>query len=283
VSYVEQGLRISVPYALAALGGTISERSGVINLALEGILLSGAFACAAAASVGGAGVGAIGGMAGGVLCAAIYLACVLRGANQIIAGIGVNLLAMGLTRYLLKLVFHSASSTPKLPGFASGAVEDVFMAGVALLVIATQVWLARTPGGLRLRAVGEEPAAADSLGVPILGTRIGAVLASGVLAGLGGAWLALDQHGFVDRMSGGRGYTALAAMIFGRWSPAYAALACLAFGFADAAQVQLQLHHVHAIPRELVQCIPPILTIAALAIALGGSRAPAALGKAWPT
>jgi ABC-type uncharacterized transport system permease subunit len=142
------------------------------------------------------------------------------------------------------------------------------------------VWLTRTPAGLRLRAVGEHPEAADSLGVDVMRARLHAVLASGILAGLGGAWLALDNHGFVDRMSGGRGYIALAAVILGRWTPLGGAAACLLFGFADALQVQLQTH-VPGVPRELVQILPYALTLVVLAGVVGRSRPPHALGAPW--
>ena len=278
LGFLLQVLRISVPYVLAALGGTLSERAGVINLALEGMLLGGAFLATIGADVGGISLGLVAGMAGGLLVASLYALAVLRlQADQIVAGVAVNLLVLGLTRFLMKLFFHSASSSPAVPGFANTTEVVAFLAVVALGAIGVHILITRTPYGLRLRAVGEHPACADSLGVSVSLVRTSAVLGSGVLAGLGGAWLALDNHGFVDRMSGGRGYIAIAAVIFGKWRPLPVMAACLMFGLADAAQLRLQTS-VDWLPREVVQILPYALTIVALAGAIGRSRAPAALG-----
>ena len=279
VAFLVQVLRISVPYVLCALGGTVCERSGVTNLALEGMLLAGAFTTTCGAFFGGGIAGGVlAGVAGGAAIAALYALVTLRfGADQIVSGVAINLLALGLTRYLLKLIFHSASSSPTVPGLGGTGVTLVWVCAAALLAFGMHAWMMLTPGGLRLRAVGEHPAAAESLGVRVLAVRLRAVLAAGVLAGLGGAWLALDNHGFVDRMSGGRGYIALAAMIFGRWRPLAATAACLLFGFADALQLNLQAS-VHGVPRELVQIIPYGLTMIALAGVMGRARPPAALG-----
>jgi general nucleoside transport system permease protein len=282
ITFLLAVLRITVPYVLAALGGTLSERSGVVNLALEGMLLTGAFAATVGSDAGGVAVGVLAGVGGGLLVAAIYALAVLRyRADQIVAGVAMNLLALGATRYLLKVVYHSASSSPPVPGFSGAGVLDwgnLFLVAAALAAVAAQLFLAYTPSGLRLRAVGEHPLAAESLGVRVIPVRAAAILASGVLAGLGGAWLALDNHGFVDKMSGGRGYIAIAAMIFGRWRPLGATAACLLFGFADALQVNLQATAT-SIPREFVQIIPYVLTMVALAGVIGRSPAPAALGQ----
>jgi general nucleoside transport system permease protein len=280
-AFLAQVLRISVPYVLCALGGTLSERSGVTNLALEGMLLAGAFATTCGAYLGGVAPGLLAGAAGGAAIAAIYALVVLRyGADQIVSGVAINLLVLGATRYLLKLVFHSASSSPTVAGLGGDGATAIWVTATALGALGVHAWMMMTPAGLRLRAVGEHPAAADSLGIPVLRLRLGAVLASGVLAGLGGAWLALANHGFVDRMSGGRGYIALAAMIFGKWRPLAATAACLLFGFADALQLNLQAT-THAVPRELVQIIPYALTMIALAGVIGRARAPAALGQPY--
>lgn len=279
LAFLLQIVRISVPYVMAAMGGTISERSGVVNLALEGMLLVGAFTTTVGSHYSGSAmVGALCGILGGLLVALLYATIVLRfKADQIVTGVAVNLLALGLTRFFLKLVFKSASSSPNVAGFTdAGAFSFVTLA--ALGVLAMSWFLGKTPAGLRIRAVGEHPSAAASLGINVLRTRLGAVLASGVLAGLGGAWLALENHGFVDRMSGGRGYIAIAAMIFGKWRPGAATLACLLFGFADALQLNLQAHTT-AIPRELIQILPYALTIVTLAGVIGRARAPAALGR----
>ena len=281
IAFFAQALRISVPYVLAALGGTLSERAGVINLALEGILLGSALAAAIGAEQGGVALGVLAGAVGGVAVAAVYALVVLRfRADQIVSGVAVNLLVLGLTRFVLKLHWGSASSSPTVPGFGRSWADEAFMTGVAVLVIVLQVVLARSVAGLRVRAVGEHPEAADSLGVEVLRVRTVALLAAGALAGLGGAWLALDNHGFVDRMSGGRGYIALAAMIFGRWRPVGVTLACLLFGFADALQLNLQ-GRTGGVPRELVQMLPYVLTIVTLAGVIGRSRAPRALGRPW--
>jgi ABC-type uncharacterized transport system permease subunit len=281
LAFFAQTLRISVPYVLAALGGTLSERAGVINLALEGILLGGALTATLGAEHGGVAAGALAGVAGGLAIGGLYALVVLRfRADQIVAGVAINLLVIGLSRFVLKLAWGSASSSPTMPGFGRSYADEAFMTGVALLVVVLHVVLGRTVAGLRVRAVGEHPEAADSLGVDVLRVRTFAVLGAGALAGLGGAWLALDNHGFVDRMSGGRGYIALAAMIFGRWKPVGVTLACLLFGFTDALQLNLQ-GRTTAVPRELIQMLPYALTIVTLAGVIGRSRAPRALGRPW--
>ncbi len=280
IGFLLQGLRISVPYVLAALGGSLCERSGVVQLGLEGMLLCGAFAATVGAGLAGPVAGAVAGAAGGLVVAVIYAWAVLRArADQIIAGVALNLLAVGVTRVLLNLVYHSASNSAPIEGLGDLGTA-VFVVGAAALALAAHVWVERTPGGLRLRAVGEHPEAADSLGVSVVAVRLRAVLASGVLAGLGGAWLALDNHGFVDRMTGGRGYIAIAAVILGRWTPLGGAAACLLFGFADAAQLALQTR-VAFVPREVVQVLPYVVTLVALAGGMGRARAPRALGTPW--
>jgi ABC-type uncharacterized transport system permease subunit len=281
LAFVAQVLRISVPYVLAALGGTLSERAGVVHLALEGVLLGSALTATLGAQAGGIPLGILAGVAGGLAVGALYALVVLRfRADQIVAGVAVNLLALGLSRFVLKLVWGSASSSPTVPGFGHGHTDAIFMLFVLALVVGLHVLVTRTAFGLRVRATGEHPEAVDSLGVEVLRVRWLAQLGAGALAGLGGAWLALDNHGFVDRMSGGRGYIALAAMIFGRWKPLTVALACLLFGFTDALQLNLQGHET-GIPRELLQMLPYLLTIVTLAGVIGRSRAPRALGRPW--
>jgi general nucleoside transport system permease protein len=280
IAFLIQGLRISIPYVLCAIGGTVSERSGVIQLGLEGMLLGGAFTATVAAHVTGVpAAGVLGGVLGGVFLAGIFAAVTLWGrADQVVAGVALNMLAIGLTRYFLKLVFDSASSTPPVPGIGGGWEVAVFIVGTAGLALLTQVWLTRTPSGLRTWAVGENPLAAEGLGVVVRAVRLRALLVSGALAGLGGAWLALDNHGFVDRMSGGRGYIAVAAVILGRWRPGFAAAACLFFGFADALQVQLQTR-LTGVPRELLQILPYVATLVVLTGFVGRAKQPAALGR----
>jgi simple sugar transport system permease protein len=275
-----QVLRITVPFVLAALGGALSERSGVINIALEGKLLFGAFTGAVAAYYSGSVfVGVVAGAGGGLLMAGLYGVSVLRfRADQIVAGVAINLLAIGLTRYLLKLIFNSTANSPETPGFSGGVLTNPYFWGVCALVVGVWGLVFRTAFGLRLRFAGEHPEAADSLGVSVNGVRWRAVLLAGALAGLGGAWLAAQNHGFVAEMSGGRGYIALAAVIMGKWHPGFAAAACLLFGFADAWQINLQAQSIE-LPRELVQILPYLLTMIALAGFIGRSRPPKALGQ----
>jgi simple sugar transport system permease protein len=230
LAFLAAVLRITVPYALAALGGAFSERSGVINIALEGMMLAGAF-------FGVVGAYATHSPFGGVLCAtlagvalaAIYALLVLRfSADQIVCGVALNLLADGLTRFLLKSTFGSSSNSPRVAAAAFGAgssttllsaLEHPLVLATIALTLVGHVFLFHTPLGLRVRAVGEHPEAAASLGVRTRRVRLFAVLLSGALAGLGGAWLAADQRQFVAGMTNGRGYIALAAMIFGGWRP----------------------------------------------------------------
>jgi simple sugar transport system permease protein len=283
--FLAQVLRITVPYALAALGGVISERSGVIALGLEGQLLAGAFVATVGASIAGAHavlatiIGVTGGVAGGMLTAGGYeLAVVRRRADQIVTAVAMNLLVLGLTRYGLELIFGSASSSGKVAGPHGTLAASLFVGLTVLLTIAVFAVIDGTPFGLRLRASGEHAEAARSLGVDVSSIRWSACLACGALAGLGGAWLALDVHTFNDGMSAGRGYIALAAVIFGRWRPVPAVLACLLFGAADAAQVHLQSRHI-GVPRELVQILPYVVTMIALPSIAGRARAPSDLGR----
>jgi ABC-type uncharacterized transport system permease subunit len=285
--FLIQTLRIAVPYLLASAGGVISERSGMIALTLEGFMLGGAF-CAAAASyaTGSPWIGVLAAVIGGILLALLYAVSTIRfRADQVVVGIAINLLAIGLTRFFLRLFFDSSSNSPRVPGFETRGGGSGFLAlaqnplvWIGLLVVPVTAWLLyRTPFGLRVRAVGEHPVAAASVGVPVARVRYLAVAVSGALAGLGGAYLTLDQHQFTDQMTAGRGFIALAATIFGRWDPVRAGLACLLFAAAETLQIQLQ--GSQAIPSQFVEMIPYLLTIVALAGVVGRAVAPAALGK----
>jgi simple sugar transport system permease protein len=285
--FLTQTLRIAIPYLFASMGGVMSERAGMIALTLEGYMLGGAF-CAAAASYasGSPSVGVIAGVAGGVLLALLYAVSTIRfRADQVVVGIAINLLAIGLTRFFLRLFFDSSSNSPRVPGFETRGGGSGFLAlvqnplvWIGILAVPLTAWvLYRTPFGLRIRAVGEHPVAAASVGVPVARVRYLAVALSGVFAGLGGAYLALDQHQFTDGMTAGRGFIALAATIFGRWDPVRAGLACLLFAAAETLQIQLQ--GTQAIPSQFVEMIPYLLTIIALAGVVGRAVAPAALGK----
>jgi simple sugar transport system permease protein len=280
LTFFTQVLRITIPYALAALGGVVSERSGVVNIALEGILLMGAFGAAVGAYDSGGSVfwALIYGVGAGMATAGLYaLAVVTFGADQIVSGVAINMLAYGITPYLLKAFYNSLSNSPPIEGFGGRLFSNpVFWLALALVLV-VHVVMSRTRWGLRARAVGDNPEAAHTLGVPVNRIRWVAVLASGALAGLGGAWLALSGSGFVSEMSAGRGYIALAAVIMGSWRPVWACAASLLFGFAEALEVNLQMFHT-GIPNELTQAFPYVLTMITLAF-IRRSRAPANLGR----
>lgn len=286
-----QTIRISVPLILAALGGVCSERSGVINVALEGIMLNGAF-CAVLGTYyfGNPWAGLVASVLGGILTAVIHGIITIRyKADQIISGIAINLLALGVTKFFLKVIFHSSSNSTRIIGFEAweahfqsmpvikDIIGDPLIFITILSIVAVHFSLFRTPWGLRLRAVGEHPQAADTLGVHVNRMRIMGVLLSGCLAGLAGAWLAFDQHQFTDNMSAGRGFIALAAMIIGKWTPLGAVGAALLFGFAEGLQMQLQAWGVH-IPTQFVQMTPYLLTIVVLAGLIGKATPPSSLG-----
>lgn len=287
-----QGLRISVPYVLASLGGVITERGGVVNIALEGMLLGGAFAYVVGTHVtGDPWVGVIVAVVAGLLLAALHaLLTVVLKAEQIVTGVAINLLVLGLTEFLLELIFHSAANSPRVSTFHGAGVPGLsalpvvgetignpLVALTVVLAVGAHILLWRTRFGLRLRAVGEHPAAADSLGIGVSRVRTVGVLLSGALAALGGAYLASEQASFTAGMSAGRGYIALAAMIVGRWRPGYAVLAALLFGFAEMLQIRLQSMGV-AIPTHLVQTIPYVLTLLVLCGAVGRAVPPLADG-----
>jgi simple sugar transport system permease protein len=287
LAFLAQTLRIAIPYLFAASGGVISERAGLIGLGLEGYMLSGAF-CGAVASYysGSPWIGLLGAMAGGVAMALLYAVTAIRfRADQVVVGIAINLLVIGLTRFFLRLAFHSSSNSPRVPGFGAeqsgtgfGALATNPLIWLGIVAVGVMGWLLyRTPFGLRVRAAGEHPAAAISVGIRVDRIRYLAAALSGALASLGGAYLALDQHQFSAEMTAGRGFIALAATIFGRWDPVRAALACLLFAAAETLQIQLQ--GTQLIPSQFVEMIPYALTIVALAGVVGRAVPPAALGR----
>jgi simple sugar transport system permease protein len=282
LAIVAQVLRIAVPYLFAAAGGVIAERSGIISLTLEGYMLGGAFAGVLGGFYSGSPtVGVLCGIAGGVLLALIHAVASIRfRADQVVVGIAINLFATGITRFFLKLVFGSSSNSPRVSGysgnFAGFANPLVWLGLLATPVIAFVLY--RTAFGLRVRAAGEKPDAAESVGVDVPRIRYLAVALSGALAALGGVYLALDQHQFTDQMTAGRGFIAVAAVIFGRWSPLRVGAACLLFAAAETLQIHLQGNH--AVASQFIEMIPYVLTIVALAGVVGKAIPPAALGRA---
>lgn len=273
-----QSLTLAIPYVLAAMAGVVSERSGVVNIALEGLLLGGAFGATVGALVGGPVVGVLFGAMAGVLLAALHasISVHLR-ADHVVVGLGINLLASGVTRFGLVALYGSSSNSPQIPGDGSGPLTDPMLLVAVGSVLLVHGLLGRTRFGLRIRAVGESPEAARSLAVDVARVRTGALLVAGALGGLGGAALALEERRFSAEMSAGRGYIALAAVIVGRWRAWPAAVACLVFAVADAVQIELQ-RSIDAY-KQFVQMLPYVLTLALVCGLVGKNRPPAALGR----
>ena len=302
-------VRVAAPLVLAALGGLFAERSGVVDIGLEGKMLAGAFAAAATAAVTGSawlGLGAA--IAAAVLLGLVHgFACITHHGNQVVSGMALNITVAGLTAVLGYAWFKEGGQTPllgsdarfgpiALPGAASlagvpvlGPVYKEVVSGHNLLVYLAAVavpavaWLVyRTRFGLRLRAVGESPGAVDTAGISVARTRYTALVAGGVLCGLAGAYLSIAHHAsFIRDMSAGKGYLALAALIFGQWRPLPTLGACLLFAFADAIQARLQgtpLPVVGVVPVQLIQAVPYVLTVLLLAGFVGRAVAPRAIG-----
>jgi simple sugar transport system permease protein len=281
--------RLSTPLILAALGGLFSERSGVINIALEGMMLAGAFTAAAVTyAAGNPFVGLAAGMAAGMLIAAIHaVACIRYKADQVVTGTAINILMIGMPAFLSGAFFLSSGSTPQIPREQLIPRLPMLFAFFVLVPLSWYV-LYKTPFGLRLRSVGENPEAADAAGVPVARMRYAGVLLSGVLAGIGGAYLSIGQSSlFTRNMTSGRGFIALAALIFGKWRPIQTMLACLLFGFTEAVSIQMQgvvkLPSGEDIPVQFIQMVPYVLTIIVLAGFIGSSRPPQALGIPYQT
>ena len=306
-------VRVAAPLVLAALGGLFAERSGVVDIGLEGKMLAGAFAAAATATVTGsawAGLGAA--VAAAVLLSLIHgFACVTHRGNQVVSGMALNITVAGLTAVLGYAWFKEGGQTPllgagarfgpiALPGAAAlggvpvigpilGPIYREVISGHNLLVylaaaaVPAVAWIVfRTRFGLRLRAVGESPGAVDTAGISVAATRYRALVAGGALCGMAGAYLSIAHHAsFIRDMSAGKGYLALAALIFGQWRPLPTLGACLLFAFADAVQARLQgtpLPLVGVVPVQLIQAIPYALTVALLAGFVGRAVAPRAIG-----
>jgi simple sugar transport system permease protein len=306
---LDSTLRLSAPLLLACLAGLYSERSGVFDIGLEGKMLGAAFAAAATATVTGSpwlGVLAAVGASSG-LALVHGFACIAARGNQIVSGVAINFVALGLTAVLGHAWFSQGGKTPPLPNTARlGPVELPLaetLAGVPVLgplyadvisghnllvylafLAAPFTWWAlwRTRFGLRLRAVGENPAAVDTAGISVTRLRYLAVLCCGALCGLAGAYLSIAQSaGFIPNMSAGKGFIALAALIFAKWRPIQAMGACLLFGFLDALAIRLQgaaLPLIGEVPVQAIQVAPYVLTVVLLAGFIGAARPPKAGG-----
>ena len=275
-------LRMSTPLIFAALGGLLSERSGVINIALEGLMLVGAFTAAVVTLWGGEPeYGFLAAGAAGAFMGLLYGWSVLHGrGNQIVAGTAMNLFVMGMIPLLLKVLYDSTGGTP------SFAAEDRFQSFPLwfVFVCAAAVWLLmrRTRPGLWISFAGENPPALDAAGVSVMKVRYAAVAASGLLAAWGGASLSIFlASGYSRNMVAGRGFMALAALILGKWRPPLAVAACLFFGLMEALQIRLQGAQLAgvAVPAQLIQVIPYLATIVVLAGFVGQARPPRAIGQ----
>ncbi len=269
-----QIVRLAVPYTLTSVGATFSERGGVVNLALEGMMLVGAFGAAYGQyRTGSAMMGVLLALLCGLSVALLFaFVTVTLKADQIVAGIAINILVMGATRFGLTLLYGSSMNSARIAGVEvpSLVLDPLFLAAV-VSVFAGQWLLFKTPYGLRLRATGESAETSDSAGVNVDRMRYSGVLVSGALAALAGAFLVFQQHTFTDNMSAGRGYIALAAMIIGKWTPLGAALASLLFAVTESMEMWLQTGWI---PSQVVQSMPYIITLVVLAGFVGRSVAP---------
>lgn len=295
VTFILVGIRMSTSLLFAAMGGVFSFRSGVVNIGLEGMMLVGAFSAVIGSHfLGNPWVGVLFGMTAGGFFGLIHgVLCVKFRSNQAVSGVGIILLAAGLTAFGVRTIFGQAGSTPKVEAlnrteFLSGIpVVGDFLSGLppfvyigVILVIVSHIILYRTPLGLRIISVGENPAAADTLGVKVDRIRIGCVVVSGILSGLGGSYISIGQLNlFQEGMTSGRGFIALAAIIMGKWKPLGAFLACLLFGFADALQFRLQLVPNNPIDPEIMLTFPYILALIVLGGLVGRAIPPGSLGK----
>jgi len=278
IAFLLQTVRITIPYLLPSVGAAFSEKGGVINIALEGMLLAGAFCTTVGVFyTNNVFIGVLCGVTAGLIIALIHsIVTITFKANQIVSGIALNIFAFGITKFFCKIIFNSSSNSTRITGLESLNLPfNPFILLSIVILGLSYISIYKTRFGLRLRAVGENPEAADSLGINVNKIRYFGVLISGGLAGLGGAWLAFEQHSFTDGMSAGRGYIALAAMIIGKWNPLGAAAACLLFGFAESFSLQFQ---DSGIPTQFIQMLPYLLTIIVLAGFIGKASPPAADG-----
>lgn len=289
-------IRLVVPIALAAVGGAFSERAGVINIGLEGMILTGAFAAAVGSFfTGSAYLGLLAALGAGMILGLIFsFFTVDLEADHVVAGVGINILALGFTTWLMQVIWGQKGASPSVNGLARiripilaeiPLIGDLFgyhspvVYLMFIIVILGWYLMFKTPLGLRIRFTGEHPEAADTLGINIRLIKYFSVTLSGVLAALGGAYLSLGHlNWFSSNMSAGRGYMALAANIFGQWNPLGGFAASMLFAFTDAVQMRLQGINLN-IASEFIQMLPYVLTVIVLAGAVIKSRPPAALGN----
>lgn len=305
-------LRVSTPLILCAMAGLFSERSGIIDISLEGKMLMAAFtAGTVAALTGSAWLALFAGVGVASLMALLHgFACITHNGNQVVSGVAINIIASGLTAVLGNAWFHRGGQTPSVPSEARfmpvefplaeqagsipvvGTIYRELLSGhnlfiyLALAVVPLTWWVIfRTRFGLRLRAVGENPQAVDTAGLSVAWLRYRAVLVCGLLTGIAGTYLAIAQNAaFVRDMTAGQGYIALAAMIFGKWRPYQALGACLMFGLLDAVAIRLQgvsVPIIGEVPVQLIQALPYILTVVLLAGFIGKAVAPKAIGMPY--
>jgi simple sugar transport system permease protein len=297
-NFLESSVRTGTPLLLAALGETVVERAGIINIGLEGFVIGGAFGALVGATHGGTAAGFVAAVAAGIGFALVFYAFVdLLGTDQIVTGTAITILALGVTGSLYHALYGTtgaALSIATISPIAIPGLSAIPIVGRALfahpattyvaylLVPMAWWWMHRTHAGLALRAIGESPEAAIVSGIPLARYRLGALCFGGALGGLAGGTLVLAQVGtFAENMSAGRGFMAIAVVVLGRWSPVGAAVAAMIFGAAMAAQFWVQALGL-AIPYQVVLALPYVLTLAALAGVAGRVRAPAALGKPIP-
>jgi general nucleoside transport system permease protein len=292
-------LRLATPLIFAAVGGLYSERAGVINIALEGIMLAGAFTAAVVTFYAAdPWVGVLAAVGAGALIGLLHgVATITFRADQVVSGTAINILFLGVPALLSGALFDTTGSTPQLPreqvlpdvtifnperfpALASVFNQKPLVYAAFILVAVTAYVLYRMRFGLRLRAVGENPEAADTAGVSVARLRYAGVMISGALAAVGGAYLSIGQNSlFTRNMTAGRGFIALAALIFGKWNPTGALLACLFFGLAEAVAIRMQ--GTVNIPNQFIQMIPYVLTIVVLAGFIRRALPPKALGVAY--
>ena len=271
-------IRSATPLMFAALGGNFSERSGVVNIGLDGIMTVGAFSAVFFSyKTGSPWMGLLGAMfAGGLFGLLLAFLSIKFKANQVIVGTAINILAASLTTFLLVAVWGRPGQTNSVSAFSNWGPFNIFTYLAFALVAVSYYVMFKTPFGLRLRAVGEHPKAADTLGVNVQLTRYLCVILSGVLGGIGGASLSIGSLNlFKEGMVAGRGFIALAALIFGKWNPLGAAGACLFFGFAVALET---VSNNLPIPKEFIYAMPYVLTMFAVSGFIGKAIAPAASG-----